>query len=85
MKLTRIPHDAPVSDLGGLQALHMPALVMSNRQDPIHPFEYGVVLARTIQGAVFRELTPKSVSKEQHAADVQRYLCEWLRGVGEGR
>jgi pimeloyl-ACP methyl ester carboxylesterase len=78
VKLLRIPHDGPLSDLGQLQSIRVPVLVMANRQDPIHPYEYGVALAQAIPGAVFRELTPKSVSKEAHAADVQRFLGDWL-------
>jgi pimeloyl-ACP methyl ester carboxylesterase len=78
VKLERIPHDAPVKALSALQAIREPALLMANRQDPIHPYDYGVALTRAIPGAIFRELTPKSVSKEQHAADVQRFLGEWL-------
>jgi len=36
-------------------------------------------LAGLIPGAQLRELTPKSVSLEQHTADVQRHLEEFLR------
>jgi hypothetical protein len=51
---------------------------MGNQRDPIHPFEYAEVMARLIPGATIRELTPKSVSLEQHNADVQRHLMEFL-------
>ena len=78
VKLERIPADAPVHDLALLRAIVVPTLVLASRQDPIHPFEYGEVLARAIPGAVFHELTPKSVSREQHARDVQTYLGEFL-------
>jgi len=53
--------------------------VLGNHQDPIHPCEFAEVLARTIPGAEFRELTPKSVSLERHAADVRRALGDFLR------
>src|SRR5207249_293768 len=66
-KLERIPQDAPLRDLRALTSIHVPTLVLANRQDPIHPFEYGETLARAIPGAKFRELTPKSASKAQHA------------------
>ena len=79
VKLERIPRDAPCRSLSELEALSVPALVLANRQDPIHPYDYGETLARTIRGAEFRELTPKSVSKDLHAADVQRYLAEFLQ------
>jgi pimeloyl-ACP methyl ester carboxylesterase len=79
VKLERVPNDAPVRDLAALSAIGVPTLVLANRQDPIHPFEYGTELARRITGAEFRELTPKSVSREGHARDVQRAIEDFLR------
>jgi pimeloyl-ACP methyl ester carboxylesterase len=79
LKLERIPNDAPLRDLAALGAIAVPTLVLANRQDPIHPFEYGTELAGRIAGAEFRELTPKSVSREDHAQDVQRALEDFLR------
>ena len=57
----------------------MPTLVLGNRLDPIHPFEYAEDLARAIPGAELREITSKSISLEQHGADVQRHLDDFLR------
>ena len=79
VKLERISHDAPCRSLRELEALAVPTLVLANRQDPIHPYDYGETLARTIRGAEFGDLTPKSVSKERHAADVRRRLTEFLQ------
>jgi pimeloyl-ACP methyl ester carboxylesterase len=78
VKLERIPHDSPVSDLSMLQTIHVPTLVMANRQDPVHPFDYGIRLAQAIPGATLVELTPKSINKDQHAADVQAALSRFL-------
>jgi hypothetical protein len=44
----------------------------------IHPFAYGEALAQDIPGAEFHELTPKSVSKERHGEDVQRFVGDFL-------
>ena len=60
-------------------SITVPTLVLANRQDPIHPYEFGETLARIIPGAEFRELTPKSVSVEAHGADVQRHIEVFLR------
>ncbi len=78
VKLERIPHDAPCRDLRELGQIAVPALVLANHHDPIHPFEYGEALARAIPTAEFRELTAKSVSQERHAQDVQRFVSEFL-------
>ncbi|MEX2560663.1 MAG: alpha/beta hydrolase, partial [Pirellulales bacterium] len=77
-RLERIPADAPAKSLDELRRIRVPTLVLANRQDPIHPFEYGRTLAGAIDGARFAELTPKSQSIEAHAADVARALGEFL-------
>jgi pimeloyl-ACP methyl ester carboxylesterase len=77
-KFERIINDAPSRDRKEWAGISVPTLVMGNQRDPIHPFEYAEVMARLIPGATIRELTPKSVSLEQHNADVQRHLMEFL-------
>jgi len=76
--LERIPLDAPNHDRAEWRAINVPTLVLANHKDPIHPFEYGEILAREIPGAVFKELTPKSVNVEQHNAEVQRFIEDFL-------
>jgi pimeloyl-ACP methyl ester carboxylesterase len=78
IKLERIPYYVPTYTREHWKAISVPTLVLANRQDPIHPFEYGETLARIIPGAAFTELTPKSVSLERHNADVQHALAEFL-------
>jgi pimeloyl-ACP methyl ester carboxylesterase len=82
-KFERIITDAPCRDRRVCSAIRVPTLVLANRRDPIHPYEYGEILAALIPGAELRELTPKSVGLEQHNADVRRALDEFLtRFVG---
>ncbi|MCH2209738.1 MAG: alpha/beta hydrolase [Fuerstiella sp.] len=78
VRLRHIPQDAPYDQLSELTRICVPTLVMANRQDPIHLFHYGQTIAEQIDGAEFQELTPKSVSSEQHAADVQLHLGNFL-------
>lgn len=78
-RIERIPPDAPCRSLAELKAIRVPTLVLANRQDPVHPFEYGQMLTEAIPGAIFRELTAKSVSPEQHAADVQTHIEAFLK------
>ena len=79
IKLERIPRHVPAHGREDWASITVPTLVLANRQDPIHPFEFGETLARIIPGAEFRELTPKSVSLEAHAADVQRHIETFLK------
>jgi pimeloyl-ACP methyl ester carboxylesterase len=76
--LERIRNDAPCSSLQQLADIQVPTLVMANRQDPVHPFEFGQIIAAAIPKSEFVELTAKSVSVEQHRRDVQTYLGSFL-------
>jgi pimeloyl-ACP methyl ester carboxylesterase len=78
VKLERIAVDAPCRSLDPLKAIAVPTLVLASRQDPIHPYTYGEILARTIPGAEFRELSPKSIDKDRLAAEVQRFFADFL-------
>jgi sugar phosphate isomerase/epimerase/pimeloyl-ACP methyl ester carboxylesterase len=76
--LERIPLDSPNHDRAEWSAIHVPTLVLANRQDPVHPFDYGVTLAQEIPGAAFKELTPKAVDPDRHNAEVQEFLDAFL-------
>jgi sugar phosphate isomerase/epimerase/pimeloyl-ACP methyl ester carboxylesterase len=76
--LEKIPLDAPNLDRAEWRAINVPTLVLANRQDPIHPYEFGEIIAREIPGAEFKELTPKSVSVEKHNAEVQQFIEDFL-------
>jgi pimeloyl-ACP methyl ester carboxylesterase len=78
-KFTRIILDRPCDDLRQLSAISVPTLVLANDQDPIHPLEFGPILARAIPNAQFRQITSKSVSVEQHEREVQDALEQFLR------
>jgi pimeloyl-ACP methyl ester carboxylesterase len=78
VKLERIPRHIPAHRREEWASITVPTLVLANRQDPIHPYEFGETLARMIPGAEFRELTPKSLSVEAHGADAQRHIEAFL-------
>jgi pimeloyl-ACP methyl ester carboxylesterase len=77
-RLEWLPADRPLADLRDAAAIRVPVLVLAHRQDPIHRFAFGEVLARTIPGARLVELTPKSIARERHAAEVQGCLEAFL-------
>jgi len=76
--LERLPADAPLCDMASLTSLTVPALVLANRRDPVHPLEYGQQLAAAIPNARCEEITSKTVSAERHAADVQGAVADFL-------
>lgn len=77
-RLERLPRDAPYHATSELAAIKAPTLVLANRQDPIHPFNYGQILAKRIAGAEFKEITPKSQSLDKHNADTQSAISNFL-------
>ena len=78
VRLERIPLDAPYQHLDQLSAVRVPTIVLANREDPIHPFQYGEIMSQKIPRAEFRELTSKSINVDQHAEEVQRFITEFL-------
>ena len=77
-RLERIPHDSPCRDRESWSTIRVPTLVLGNRLDPIHPYEYASQLAGAIPQARLVELTPKSISVEKHGDDVRNAIREFL-------
>ena len=78
-KFDRIINDRPHPDRQAWSSIKVPTLVLGNRLDPNHPFDFAEELAKAIPGADLREITSKSVSLERHNAEVQRALEEFLK------
>ena len=78
-KFVRIIRDKPCESLEQLRSIRVPTLVLANDLDPIHPLEFGPLLAKFIPGAQFRQITAKSISVETHERDVQEALEEFFQ------
>ena len=78
VRLAQIPNDAPHPDRSLWRRLNIPTLVLANQQDPVHPFHFGQELSRIVPGAVFREITAKSVSKNQHQSEIQTNIGQFI-------
>ena len=79
-RLANLIVDTPCPDRSMYRTINVPTLVLGNQQDPIHPWELAKTLAGLIPGALLCEITPKSVSLEQHAADVQKAIDGFFMG-----
>jgi pimeloyl-ACP methyl ester carboxylesterase len=80
--LESIPNDVPAPDIASWKKIDLPALVLANRNDPQHPFEYGQVLAGEIPGARFAEITGKAISGQKHVEDVRREILRFIGEIG---
>ena len=76
--LESMPNDVPIPDLASWRKIDLPTLILANRHDPQHPFEYGQVLAREIPGAHFAEITAKAISGPKHLEDVRREILQFI-------
>ena len=77
-KFERIICDAPCADRRQWSSIAVPVLLLANRHDPIHPFEFAEEMHRWIPQAEFREVTSKSISVERHNDEVREALHQWL-------
>jgi pimeloyl-ACP methyl ester carboxylesterase len=74
-----IPASVPFHSWEELGSIQAPALVLANRNDRLHPFEYAERLCSTLPRATWRELPPKSESLELHQIRFREYVSEFLR------
>jgi pimeloyl-ACP methyl ester carboxylesterase len=81
--LKAIPASAPVDSLDRLAALHVPSLVLGNRNDPLHPFELAQILANAIPRARFREFPSKSEDMNGHYQQFRQIVTEFLRSCDD--
>ena len=63
-----------------LADLAMPALVIANGEDPMHPLALAERLARLLPGASLCRVTSKSVDPLRHGDDVRRAIAAFLAG-----
>jgi len=77
-RLERLAGDTLCADRALIRNIHVPTLILGNRQDPIHPWTLARSLRQLIPNAELREITPKSVSLDRHAADVQLAIDDFL-------
>lgn len=80
-RLERIPQDAPNRNRAEWSTISVPVLVLANWVDPVHPFEYGEIIAAAIPGATLHEIPSKSVDKAQHFIQARRYIKAFLEQI----
>jgi len=80
-RLQYLPPDQPFVSLEDLKTITAPSLILATKQDPIHPFAYGQILAQGIAGARFQSVISKSVSKEHHYAEMYQHIVSFLHSI----
>jgi pimeloyl-ACP methyl ester carboxylesterase len=81
VRLERMPADAPDHDRRRWSALSVPTLVLAHKDDPVHPLACGRAIADAIPHARFIEITPKSVDRERHEAEIRKEVAAFLKAA----
>ncbi len=77
--LSAISADGPAVTAEQIAAIPVPALVLANRRDFIHPLSHAERLAALIPEAELVELAPKADGRERHVAEFRAALHSFLR------
>jgi len=76
--LAGIAADGPGVSKADTAALSLPALVIGNAQDAIHPLDSARLLAETIPQARFVEVAAKAADKARHLAETRAAIDHFL-------
>jgi pimeloyl-ACP methyl ester carboxylesterase len=78
-----IPVSTPVDCMDSLRMLRVPALVIGNQNDPIHPFGFAEAWARTLPGSRFQEIVSRFVDADEHTRQFRGAVTEYLLDLKE--
>lgn len=76
--LANIAADGPGVSANNAAALTVPALIIGNALDAVHPLSAARTLAAAIPGAVFAEVSPKSLDSNRHFAELHTQITTFL-------
>ena len=77
-KFLILPRTSPFGDTALLSRIRQQVTILANRNDLVHPFEYGEYYQKNIPGAVLHEIADKDTDLAAHNAAINRHLGEML-------
>lgn len=77
-KFNILPKSQPFSELKDLNKIKIDTLIVSNHNDPIHPYEYGEIISENINNSKFIEITSKDIDKNKHIAELNLNINKFL-------
>ncbi|MGD0224023.1 MAG: alpha/beta hydrolase [Terriglobia bacterium] len=78
VRLKQMPLASPIDNWRQVENLRRPALVVGNRADPVHPFEFAETWAHHLPLAQLVEIPSKSEGATVHQQAFQRHLARFL-------
>lgn len=82
-RLTGIPCDAPIQSWSEVENLRIPALVIGNEPDYVHPISFARAWAERLPLGRFVRVPAKSDGFEPHAIAVREQVAGFLRSLEE--
>ncbi len=76
--LKELTEDAPFTQWEAVEGLQIPALILANEQDPLHPLFMGEEIAAHLNLGTFKKVTPKYVDGDRHKFEVQEHIRSFL-------
>lgn len=80
-KFIILPKSKPIESLNILKEINVPTLIIATRQDPLHPYEYGVTFREMIPNSKFFEAVSKSKDREYHIKEVKNQIDKFISEV----
>jgi len=77
--LADIAADGPSVSAKDAEALDIPALVIGNAMDAVHPLSSAYALAAAIPNAVFADIAPKALDSARHFAELHAEITAFLQ------
>lgn len=78
-KFIIMPGLQPIENLEDLAKIKVPTLILSNQQDPVHPFEYGAIYAKNILDATEVEITSKIIDENKHLEELNNHIETFIK------
>jgi len=76
--LRDVAADGPGVSVDDAAAITVPSLIIGNALDAVHPLSAARTLAAAIPGAVFAEVSPKSLDSNRHFAELHTQITSFL-------
>lgn len=84
-RLTGIPGDAPIRSWSEVENLRIPALVLGNEPDYVHPISFARIWAERLPLGRFVQVPAKSAGFEPHALAVRQHVAGFLTSLEENQ
>jgi len=82
-RLIHMPEDAPIQNWQAVESLDVPALVIGNKNDPIHPYSYAESWAEHLRFGQLKSVPTKSTHHTEYIRGVRAHLYDFLSALAD--